>query len=263
MSTTALDHPSSRYGLAHVVRAELIKLRSLRSTTITVVVTLLGALAITLLVSATVQDHGSGSFQGFDPTNHALTGLALATLSIGVLGIMVATGEYATGTIRSTLAAAPRRPLLLAAKTAVVGALALVVGEVLSFSCFFLGQAVLAAKHAPTAALDQHGVLTAVAASGLFLALLALLGLGLGIVVRHTAGAIAAYVGLTFLVPVVLTQFPDQPSRFTPIPLLANAVSSVVPVPGQVSPGVGVFLMALYSGAVLLLAAAMIVRRDA
>jgi ABC-2 type transport system permease protein len=206
---------------------------------------------------------GTGSDQGFDPTNHSLTGLVLATLSIGVLGTMVATGEYATGTIRSTLAAAPRRPLLLVAKAAVVGALALVVSEVISFGCFFLGQAILGTKQAPTAALGQHGVLGAVAGSGLFLAILALLGLGIGVVVRHTAGAIATYVGVTFLVPIVLSQLPSQPSRFTPIPMLANGVSAVVPVPGQVSAATGLFLMAIYSGAVLLLAAVMIVRRDA
>jgi ABC-2 type transport system permease protein len=263
MSTTAIDHPQTRYGLRHVMRAELIKFRTLRSTAVTLVVTFLGALGVTALVTATAGNHDPGWYQGFDSTNQSLIGLVIGILSIGVLGIMVATGEYATGTIRSTLSAAPRRPLLLLAKTAVVGAVALVVGELLSFSCFFVGQAILTAGHAPAAALDQHGVLTAVTASGLFLGLLGLLGLGIGVFVRNTAGAISTYVGVTFLVPVLMSRLPDNPARYTPVPMLANSVTATMKQYGQVSVTQALFLMALYSAAVLVLAAAMIVRRDA
>jgi ABC-2 type transport system permease protein len=272
MSTAALDHPdarygdpSSRYGLRHVLRAELVKLTTLRSTWVTLTVTLLGALGVTVLVCASAGHHQAGWYQGFDPTNQSLIGLAIGTLALGVLGVMAATGEYATGTIRSTLAAAPRRPLLLLGKVLVVAAAALAVGEVLSFGCFWLGQAVLHGGGAPTAAIAQPGVLRAVLLSGAFLALLGLLGLGLGVIVRHTAGAIGTYVAVTFLIPLLISRLPSQPARFTPLPMLASSVSAVVPNNGgaQVSVPEAMVLMTIYSAAVLVIAAAMIARRDA
>lgn len=266
MSTVVLgeERYAGRYGLLHAVRGEVTKLFSLRSTKLTLFVTVAGALGITAVVTATAGFPPPGAgFQGFDPTNQALGGLLLGTLPIGVLGAMAATGEHATGTIRSTLAAVPRRGLLLRAKLVVVAAVALVTAEVVAFCCFGLGQAILGGRGAPTASLGQPGVLPAVVLSGAFLALLALLGLGLGVVVRHTAGAISAYVGVTFLVPVVLSRLPDQPSRFTPVPLLASSVTSTIRQSGQPSPELGMILMALYAAGALALAAAMIVRRDA
>jgi hypothetical protein len=261
MSTVVLgeDRYAGHYGLRHAVRGELIKLFSLRSTKLTLVVTLLGALGVTAAATAT---EGNRQFQGFDATNQSMTGLILAILSVGVLGAMVATGEHATGTIRSTLAAVPRRPLLLLAKITVVAAVAVVSGEVVTFSCFGLGQAILAAVGAPSASLGQPGVLRALTLSGVLLATLGLLALALGVVIRHTAGAISAYVGVTFLVPFLISRLPNQPSRFTPVPILANSVSATIQQPGQVSPEWGVILVALYAAGALALATAMIVRRD-
>ena len=92
--------------------------------------------------------------------------------------------------IRATLAAVPRRPLLLAAKAAVVGAVTLVAGEILAFAAFAVGEAVLRSP-APHATLGQPGVLRAVLMAGAYPALIALIALGLGAVIRHTAGAIS------------------------------------------------------------------------
>ncbi len=69
-----------------------------------------------------------------------MTGLALGSLAIGVLGVLAITGEYGSGTIRSSLAATPGGPLFLGAKAIVIGAVSLVVGEILTFACFFIGQ---------------------------------------------------------------------------------------------------------------------------
>jgi hypothetical protein len=255
--------PARRYGLRQVMRAEVTKMRSLRSTLWTLLVTAVGTLAVTVLSTESVRHHGRGFYQGFDPTNQALSGLALGTLAIGVFGVLSITGEYGTGTIRSSLAAAPRRRLLLIGKVLVVGTVALVVGEVLIFASFWIGQAVLASGGAPTAHLGQPGVLRAVVLSGAFLALLGLLGLGLGVIIRHTAGAMAAFVGITFLLPLLLQRIPGTPSRYTPIGILANSVSAVVPQSGQVSAPVGFLLMVVYCSVVLGLAAALIARRDA
>jgi hypothetical protein len=210
-----------------------------------------------------VGHHDPQWFQGFDPTNQAMNGLALATLAIGVFGVLSVTGEYGSGTIRSSLAAAPRRPLFLVGKVAVVGATTLALGEVLTFACFFVGQAFLRSDGAPTATLGQPGVLRAVVLSGAFLALLGLLALGLGVIVRHTAGAVAAFVGITFLLPLLLQKVAGTPSRYTPVGILANSVSAVVRQQGQVPAPTGFLLMVLYATVVLGLAAVLLVRRDA
>jgi ABC-2 type transport system permease protein len=254
---------ATRYGLPQVARAELAKLTSLRSTLWTLLVTVAGSVLVTVLSTESVGHHGRGWYQGFDPTNQSLAGLTVAVLSIGVLGALAVTGEYGTGTIRTSLAAVPRRRLLLAGKLAVVGGLALAVGEGIAFACFGVGQAILSGDGAPIANLGQPDVLRAVLLSGGFLALLALMALGLGIVVRHTAGAIATYVGVTFLLPLLVQRMPSDPARFTPLMILANSVAAAVPRGNQVSPWTGMVLMVLYTGGVLAVAAALLDRRDA
>ena len=94
--------------------------------------------------------------QGFDPTNQSLTGLAIGSLTIGLLGILMITGEYGSGTIRSSLAAIPRRRLLLGAKVLVIAAISLAVGEILTFACFFTGRSILSGN-APVASLGDPG----------------------------------------------------------------------------------------------------------
>ena len=188
-------------GLPQALRAEWTKLISLRSTKWTLAISTVGALLVTFLSAHSVLHKPGGWYHGFDPTNQVLAGLAVFALALGVLGVLAMTGEYGTGTIRSSLAAMPRRDTLMAAKVIVVGALTFVVGEVAAFATFFFGQAILSSGGAPTAALGQPGVLRAVTLTGAFLSLFALLGLGLGIVIRHTAGAIAAFAGITLSGP--------------------------------------------------------------
>jgi ABC-2 type transport system permease protein len=258
----SLDHLPGRTGMRQVVRAEWFKLRSLRSTTWTLLATVLGSLGVTVLATNSVQRHGPS--MGFDPTNHSLTGLALGSLTIGVLGVLAITAEYSSGTIRSTLAATPRRPVLFGAKAIVVGLVSLVVGEVLTFACFAIGQGVLSGR-APTASLSDPGVLRALVLTGAYLALLGLFGLGLGVIIRHTAGAIATYVGVIFLIPIFLQPLSSSgnPGRFAPEQMLANSVAAVVPQSGQVSAPLACLLMVAYC-AVVLSAAMMLLRaRDA
>jgi ABC-2 type transport system permease protein len=255
---------SGRQGASQVIRAEMIKLRSLRSTKWTLLTVVVGSLLVTFLATRNVQHRGPGAFVGWDPTNQSLTGLALGSLAIGVLGVLAVTGEYASGTIRSSLAAAPRRPLFLAGKMVVLSTVALVVGEIMTFACFFLGQAILSG-HAPTAAIGQPGVLEALVLSGAYLALLGLFGMGLGLILRSTAGALAAFVGLTFLVAVVLQPLnaDGNPGRFAPEQILANSVADVVHQPGQLAPVVGFLWMVFYCAATLLVGNLLLVRRDA
>ncbi len=251
-----------RAGLRQAMRAEWTKLVSLRSTRWTLLVTALGTLLVTFLSTHGALHHPPGWYQGFDPTNQSMAGLALASLAIGVLGVLVISGEYGTGTIRSSLAAMPRRGVLLTAKIAVVGLATLVVGEVLSFVAFFEGQAVLSGG-APTASLGQPGVARVVALSGAFLALFALLGLGLGAVIRHTAGAIAVFAGFTMLAPVLLHSVSESTARYAPELIFANSVAAVVPQSDSFSATIGVVLMLAYCATSLGLGAMVLNRRDA
>lgn len=261
-SSKAMATPDRRYGTTEAVRAELTKLRSVRSSSWTLLVTVLGALTVTVLVTLHDAHRNNRNFQGFDPTNRSLTGLAIGSLIIGVLGVLAITGEYSSGTIRSTLAATPRRRLLVGAKVIVVGAVSLVVGELLTFACFFTGQSILSGN-APSASIGQPGVLRALVLTGAYLALLALFGLGLGLIIRHTSGAIATFVGFTLLLPILLQPLSNTLSGYAPESILANSVATVVPQPGSLSAPTGFLMMGLYCLVVLALGRALLVRRDA
>jgi ABC-2 type transport system permease protein len=253
------------YGIRQSVRSEVTKLASVRSTTWTLLATVVGTLAVTVLATKGIHHQGGGRHDsGFDPTNQSLSGIALGQLTIGVLGVLMITGEYGSGTIRSSLAATPRRPLLLGAKTLVIGAVSLVVGEILAFACFFLGQAMLSGQ-APVATIGQPGVVRALLLTGAYLALLGMFGLGLGVIIRHSAGAIAAFVGTTLLLPVLLQPLAahGNPARFTPEQILANSVAAVVRQSGQLSPTVGFLLMVGYCAVALAVGALLLLRRDA
>jgi hypothetical protein len=253
-----------RYRFSHVLHAEWLKLRSLRSTRRTLFATIAGSLLITVLATSGIHRQGPGSWAGFDSTNQSLTGLALGSMTVGVLAILMITGEYASGTIRSSLAATPRRPLLLAAKTAIIASLSLAVGEILTFVCFFLGRNILEGK-APVASISQHGVIPALVLSGASVSLLALFGLALGVIIRHSAGAISTFVGIVFVLPVALQPLATHgnPGRFAPLEILANSVSTVVRQSGQLSPTVGFLFLALYAVAALAIAMMCLIWRDA
>ena len=154
-----------RAGLSQTMRAEWTKLVSLRSTRWTLLVTAVGTFLVTWLATRSELHHSARWYRGFDPTNQSLSGLAIGSLALGVLGVLAISGEYGSGTIRSSMSAMPRRGVLLTAKVVVVGLGTLVIGEVLSFISFFEGQAVLSGG-APTATLAQPGVLRAVAPVG-------------------------------------------------------------------------------------------------
>jgi ABC-type transport system involved in multi-copper enzyme maturation permease subunit len=129
-----------------------------------------------------------------------------------LLGILVVSCEYGTGTILAALAAAPRRPMVLAAKILVFGSVSLAVSEIVAFASFLLGQALLTspARHAM---LSSPGALRAVAGIGLFLCVAGLFALGIAVLVRHTAGAISAYIGLILVLPLIVGAFPSSRAR--------------------------------------------------
>jgi ABC-2 type transport system permease protein len=266
--TLTREQPRDRYGFRALATSEWLKLRSVRSTWWTLLVFAAGMIGIAILVlshqhwaSMNAADRAS-----FDPTNDSYAGLALGQLAVGVLGVLAITTEFSSGLIRATFAAAPRRPLVLAAKTAVVGAVALVAGEILAFAAFAAGEAVLSAP-APHATLAQPGVLRAVLMAGAYPALVGLIGLGLGAVIRHTAGAISALVGVLFVLPLILvplgTSIQNSIGQFMPMIIAENSLTAVKPVPHSLSPGLGFGVLCLYAVAPLAIGGWALARRDA
>lgn len=254
--------PSGRYGLEQTTKAEITKISSLRSSLWILLVTIVGTAGITYLAAHSDGHHNAQWYQGFDPTNQSLSGLAIAVLAVGIFGVLAVSSEFASGTIRSSLAAAPRRPLFCATKAMVVGIGTLIVGEVVTFGSFLIGQAVLKAVHAPTATLAHAQVLQALILSGICVSLMALIGLGLGMIVRNTVGSVSAFVGLIFLLPVLVNNISGHLRSYTPLGIMANSVSTVSEH-GQLDPIRGLLFMVLYTAVVLVVGTILMVRRDA
>jgi hypothetical protein len=266
--TRAAGQAGGHYGFRTVARMEWLKLRSVRSTwwTLLVLAAALIGLAILVMVHQHWATMSAADRASFDPTNDSYAGLAIGQLAIGVLGVLAVSSEFSSGMIRATFAAVPRRPQVLAAKAAIVAAVTLVAGEVLAFAAFAIGQAVLKSP-APHATLAQPGVLRAVLMAGAYPTLIGLIGLGLGALIRHTAGAISAVVGVLFVLPLILvplgTSIQHSAGRFMPMLIAENSMTAVKPVPHSLSPGLGFAMLCLYAAAALAAGGWALVRRDA
>jgi ABC-2 type transport system permease protein len=258
--------PKGRYGLAGVIKSEWVKIRSVRSTMWTLGITVVLGIGVSALVCLETQSHWSTVDQAtFDPAGTSLVGLFIGQFAIGVLGALVLSAEYGTGTIRATFSASPRRPLVLVAKVVVFGAVALVVAEIVAFVAFFLGQALLTAP-ATHATLGTPEALRQVVGSGLYIAILGLFALGLAAIVRHTAGAICAYLGIVLMLPIIIQFLPMSVQfdvrRFLPDRIGAEMISNTTD-PHLFSPWVGLLLLGAYAVGALVIGGALLIRRDA
>jgi ABC-type transport system involved in multi-copper enzyme maturation permease subunit len=248
--------------------AEWIKFRSLRSTWYTLACLGLAGLGITALgMGAVGVDYANltaAERADWDPTNQSLTTYLVAQLIIGVLGALVVTSEYATGLIQTSLAATPRRHRLLAAKAVLLTCVAAVAGQALMFVSFFLGQSMLAAQGVPDASLGDPGVLSAVLGGGVYLTAIALLAVGLGTILRATAGALVALVAIVFLVPGFAGLIPSWLAGVLDFwPTLGGAaVLTTVPNPDYPDPWLNLAGMCLGVAAVLTAAFVLFRRRD-
>jgi ABC-type transport system involved in multi-copper enzyme maturation permease subunit len=194
-----------------------------------------------------------------------LRGLFLAQLAVGVLGVLVISGEYSTGMIRATLSAVPRRLPVLWAKAAVFAAVTLVLMLISSFAAFFGGQLFLSSQNLQTT-LSAPGALRIVVGVALYLTVVGLLGVALGALIRNTAGAIAAVFGLLLVLPVLGEVLPPSWGKHVTPYLPSNAgqaLLSVHPDPGGLAPWTGFGLFCLYALAALTAAAILLRRRDA
>ena len=204
-----LPPETGRAGFADAFRSEFTKIRSTRSTYWTLLALIVVCVGIGALACAGTASHPNGiSSASFDATQQSLAGLYVGQLVIAVLGALTITSEYSTGMIRTSLAVQPRRGVVFAAKAVVFALVTLVTGLIVSFGSFFVGQVILSGAHL-SATLGQPNVLRAVIGGALFLTACGMLAYGLGALLRHTAGAISAAIGLLF-VATVLVQFLPQ-----------------------------------------------------
>jgi ABC-2 type transport system permease protein len=258
--------PSLAARARDVLGSEWIKFRSVRSTYWTLLIALVTPIAISAVVAVAFTAQPPPGHPGRlpdDPLLPGLISLEYAVLAIGVLGILAFTAEHASGLIRTTYAAVPRRRAVLAAKAAVIAAVTLPAGELVSFLSFFEVQAILAHHHGLS--LGHPGAAGAVLAEGVLLTVCALLGLGIGALIRHTAGAIAAFVGV-LVVPAALGLLPapwnDRIGRFSLIDA-AQQVAASHPRTGLFSPAWSLVVLIAWPTLALLAAAIQVTRRDA
>ncbi len=187
---------------ARVLNSEWIKMRSLRSTAVTLAtaVSLMVALGwiIGWATNANWSDSSPQERASFSPVDVTLAGYYLAQLAVGVLGVLMVTGEYATGMIRATFGAVPRRLPVLWAKSTLYAGVTFVLMLAAGFAAFVGGQQLLG-THGTT--LSASGALRAIVGVAGYLALIGVFSVALGFIVRSTGGGVAILCGLLLVVP--------------------------------------------------------------
>lgn len=244
--------------------SEWTKLRSLRSSLWALGVAALTALGGSSLIALSSASNGSSRLPVGPVSSIFFAWLEYPVLAVGVLGVLTFTAECSTGQIRTTFSAVPGRAAVLAAKAGVVGAVVLVLGEVLAFASFFVCQAVLAGDHGQLS-LSRAGEVRSLLAGGFALSTISMVGLGLGALVRHTAGALAALPAVVYLPLVALTlpaPWAERIGRYT-IVVCAYRLVSLHGHPGLLSPALSLAVLIAWPAVLLVAAAIATVRRDA
>jgi ABC-2 type transport system permease protein len=252
-----------------VIISEWIKLRSLRSTVFSFLAAVVFTIGLGVLISALrANDITHNRFSpgpGFDPTVVSLRGIYLAQLPIGVLGVLMITGEYATGMIRATLSAVPRRLPVLWAKALVFAVVVFIVMGIASLLAFEGGQAMLSGAGIHVG-LSSPGAARAVLGGALYMTVVGLLGVGLGFLLRNTAAAIATLFGLLLVLPAIVDALPaslyNDLFRYLPMPAGTQALTTVRDT-SLLTPWAGIGVFSLYAVAAVAAGAVMLNRHDA
>lgn len=270
---TAVTLPSlghtGRVTQLRVALSEWTKFQSLRSTRWSLFIGLLLTIAFPLLfatVTGARWSHLSPSDRaGRHPLDIALVGVNVAQLAIAVLGVLVITGEYSTGMIRSTFIAVPKRLPVLWAKLGVYAVVSFVLLLPAVLIAFFGSQAILERHHILQISLGAHGVLRSEIGGALYVTLVGVLAMAIGAIVRNTAGGIAAFAGLFFVIPPLMNVLPtswnNAISQYLPSEAgralfsLHHSAHSLRLVPGGL-------LFVGYCAVAIAIAAALLVRRD-
>jgi ABC-2 type transport system permease protein len=205
------DH--ARASLGNVLRSEWTKIWSVRSTPWTLLILIVTTVGFSVLASwgqsTHLADMSAKDRATLDVTFSSLSGLTLGQLAIAVLGVLVVTTEYSTGGVKATFTAVPDRLRVLLAKGIVFAVIATVVGIITSFAAFYAAEPFWAHQHLAAHIGDPH-VLRAIIGSGLYVLASGMFGFALGVVIRHTAGAITAAVALLLVIPPLTQLLPGE-----------------------------------------------------
>jgi ABC-2 type transport system permease protein len=255
VATTAPRPPADPGNLfAAVLRSEARKLATVRSTAWALLAALAFNVITAALLGALLPGHLSAHQKAtIDSVRVSLGGLHLSQIAIGLLGVLAITSEYGSGMIRATLAAVPQRRLLLTAKALVLTAAVAVTCIAACLAAYLAFQAFLPAGDA-------------VIGAGLYLIVLALLGFGLGAILRSSAAAVAVLFGVLFvpslLVALLPSSWQDTIGRYLPMNA-GDAIYIVRPEPHMLTPWAGFGIFCLYTAATLAAGFVLIGRRDA
>lgn len=260
---------NGRVTQARVAFSEWTKLHSLRSTRWSLFAAVLLTIAFPILFAALTSSHW-GSMSPSDradrhPLDIALAGVNVSQLAIAVLGVLVITGEYSTGMIRASFTAVPKRLPVLWAKTGVFALVAFLLMLPSVLIAFFASQAILSRHHILQISFSHPGVARSVIGGAVYLMLVGIFALGIGALVRNTAGGIATFAGIFFVIPPLMNILPTRWNNAITQYLPSEAgrqIFSLTHGSHTLSPWPGAMLFVGYCSLVLALAAVLLVRRD-
>jgi ABC-2 type transport system permease protein len=275
VTTTTASSPLPR--LAHtgkvtqgrVILSEWTKLHSLRSTRWSLAVAVLFTIGLPCLFGAVTSSHW-GSMSPHEqadrhPLDIALAGVNLSQLAIGVLGVLVITGEYSTGMIRASMTAVPKRLPVLWAKIAVYATVSFLLMLPSVLIAFFASQAIIS-HHQPLAiSFSAHGVARSVIGGALYLMVIGIFTLGIGAITRSTAGGISAFAGIMFVIPPLMNVLPTSWNNAISPYLPSNAGRAVFALThgsDSLAPWPGFALFCGYAILTVAIAAVLLLRRD-
>jgi len=261
-----LEH-TGRVTFPRVLVSEATKLRSVRSTKWSLAAAFVFTIGLAAIAAAVVSHHwphmSPHDRADFHPLDVAQVGVQLAQLAVGVLGVLVITAEYSTGMIRASMTAVPRRLPVLAAKSVVYALVTWALMTPAVLIAFFVSQAILSGRGIDIG-FTAAGVPRAVLGAGLYLTAIGLFGLGLGAIVRNTAGGIAAFAGLMFVLPPLMNVLPTSwNAAASPyVPLQAGEAIMHLHRGNQLAPWTGFGVLCAYVAVALATAAVLLRRRD-
>ena len=253
----------------HVVRSEWTKLVTLRSTRWSLIVAVVLGIGLPLLFAALTSSHWGGMSPheraDRNPLDIAQAGVYISQLAIGILGVLVITGEYSTGMIRATFTAVPKRLPVLWAKLGVYAVVSFILMLPSVLVAFFASQAILSRHDILQISFSQSGVARAVVGGALYLMLLGMLAMAIGSIVRNTAGGIAAFAAIFFVIPPLLNVLPsswhDAIAPYLP-DAAGRSIFALTHDAQSLSPTAGLALFVGYIALAIAIAAVLLVRRD-
>jgi ABC-2 type transport system permease protein len=253
---------------ARVILSEWTKLRSVRSTRWSLLAAFVLTVGLPIVGSIVISTHwghrSPGERAHFHPLDVSLIGSQIAQLAVGVLGVLVITAEYSTGMIRASFTAVPKRLPVLWAKVIVFAVVTFVLMLPAVLIAFFASQSILSRHHANIAFSDPH-VARALVGAALYLTVIAVFSLSLGAIVRNTAGGIAVFAAILFVIPPVMNVLPtswnNAASPYLPS-VAGRAILAIAPDSSSLAPWTGFAVFCAYAAAALAVAAVLLVRRD-